>query len=189
MRFISFDVSSVSTGVAVIDREPSGYLTLIHTDIISTNPKHNVGRRLKDFAEAVQILLETYRPDYVVKEQTIARLATQHVLLKFAGVLEMIASNEGFPKIYEYSPTTVKKVVGGHGRATKEAVLMGTTKYINWNEPIDLVIDDISDAVAICLTHLDKEFVLVPLGEVEKAKEEAMVVAAEASKYLEEEST
>ena len=66
---------------------------------------------------------------------------------------------------------------------------MGTTRYINWNEPIDLVIDDISDAVAICLTHLDKEFVLVPLGEVEKAKEEAMVVEAEASKYLEEEST
>lgn len=144
---------------------------------------------MKDFAEAVQILLETYRPDYVVKEQTIARLATQHILIKFAGVLDMIAANEGFPKIYEYSPTTVKKVVGGHGRATKEAVLMGTTRYINWNEPIDLVIDDISDAVAICLTHLDKEFVLVPLGEVEKAKEEAMVVEAEASKYLEEEST
>lgn len=167
MRFIGVDLSSVSTGIAIVDREPDGRLTLIHHNLISTNHKQYVGKRLVDFAEAFQYLLDEYKPDFIIKETTIARMGTQHILLKFAGVLEMVACNMGYNKVIEYAPTTVKKSVTGNGKASKEDLAEALTKYI----PLDLnnMIDDETDAVAIVLTHFDKTSVLIPIEELEEA--------------------
>ena len=68
MRYLGLDVSSVATGVSVIDQRADGSLELIFSDIIVTKSTWTMGRRLLTYAEALQTLLDRFQPDIVVKE-------------------------------------------------------------------------------------------------------------------------
>ena len=168
MRYFGIDLSSVSTGIAVIDREPDGALHLTHHNIISTNPKQYSGKRLVDFAEAAHYLLDEYKPDFIIKESTIARMGTQHVLLKFAGVMEFLACNEGYDKIIEYAPNTIKKAITGNGKASKEELANTLLDYIDFD--LNELIGDETDAIAVVLTHFAKTGTLYTKKQIEEAR-------------------
>lgn len=169
MRYLGVDLSSVSTGIAVIDREPDGELNLVFNTIISTNPKHYSGKRLVDFAEAYQWILDEYKPDFITKETTIARMGTQHILLKFAGVLEMVSCNMGYQKVYEYAPTTIKKEVTGDGKASKEKLAEALLSYVDFNK--EELIGDETDAIGVVLTHLSKTSTLLTKEAIAEARD------------------
>lgn len=169
MRFIGLDVSSVSTGVAVIDMTAQGELTVIYSSNIITNSKDATGKRLRIFAEEFTGLLAEFKPDVVVKESTVVRMGTQMILAKFDGVFDLVLDLEGYPKPYQYSPTTIKKTVAGHGRATKEAVAEAIQTYTAVD--VSDMTNDETDAIAIVLCHIGKTAKLIPKAEIAAARE------------------
>lgn len=182
MRYMAFDISSVSTGVAVVDMAASGELSLVFSSNIITSSKDKTGKRLRIFAEEMTGLLNEFKPDFIIKETTIARMATQHIQLKFFAAFELVLELEGYPKYFEYAPTTIKKVVAGHGRATKEAVAEAIQLYTAVD--VEDMTNDETDAIAIVLTHIGKTATLVPKAEIkaaqdfDKDQQEAMVEVA-----------
>lgn len=169
MRFMSFDISSVSTGVAVMDQEANGNLTIVYTSNIITNSKDKTGKRLKIFAEEMTGLLSEFKPDYIIKETTICRNGNQFINMKFFAAFELVLELEGYPRYFEYAPTTIKKVVAGHGRATKEAVAEAILTYTSVD--VSDMTNDETDAIAIGLTHIGKTSILVPKADIESARE------------------
>lgn len=169
MRFLGLDVSSVSTGVSVIDMSAQGELTVVFTSNIITNSKDANGKRLRIFAEELTGILHEFKPDYIVKESTVVRMGTQLILAKFDGVFDLVLELEGYPKAFQYAPTTIKKVVAGHGRASKDAVAEAIQKYTAVD--VSEMTNDETDSIAIVLAHIGKAFTLIPKAEITAARE------------------
>lgn len=169
MRYMAFDISSVSTGVAVLDMEANGNITLVFTTNIITSSKEKAGKRLRIFAEEMTGLLHEFKPDYIIKETTICRMATQFINLKFFAAFELVLELEGYPKFFEYAPTTIKKTIAGHGRATKEAVAEAIKAYTDVD--VTDMTNDETDAVGIALTHIGKTATLIPKADITAARE------------------
>lgn len=169
MRFMAFDISSVSTGVAVLDQEANGNLTLVFTTNIITNSKDKTGKRLRIFAEEMTGLLNEFKPDFVIKETTICRNGNQFINMKFFAAFELVLELEGYPRYYEYAPTTVKKVVAGSGKSSKADVAEAIQIYTDVD--VSDMTNDQTDAIGIALTHIGKTSMLIPKAEIMAAKE------------------
>lgn len=169
IRFMGFDISSVSTGVSVVDMAANGELSVVFTTNIITNSKDKTGKRLKIFAEEMTGLLNEFKPDFVIKETTICRNGNQFINMKFFAAFELVLELEGYPKFYEYAPTSIKKTIAGHGRATKEAVAEAIQKYTE----IDVtgLTNDETDSLGVVLTHIGKTATLIPKAEITAARE------------------
>lgn len=169
MRFMAFDISSVSTGIAVLDQEANGNLTLVFTTNIITNSKDKTGKRLRIFAEEMTGLLNEFKPDFVIKETTICRNGNQFINMKFFAAFELVLELEGYPRYYEYAPTTVKKVVAGSGKSSKADVAEAIQIYTDVD--VSDMTNDQTDAIGIALTHIGKTSMLIPKAEINAAKE------------------
>ncbi|MFO2551038.1 crossover junction endodeoxyribonuclease RuvC [Alicyclobacillus cycloheptanicus] len=56
------------------------------------------------------------------------------------------------------NPSTVKKLVGGHGRANKDEVAIGVRRMCNLPDHYQFVTNDSSDAAGICLAFLMENY-------------------------------
>lgn len=169
VRYLGLDVSSVATGVAVVDRAPDGSLTKVVTDVITTSSKQEIGKRLVLFAETLQGFFDEYQPDYVIREETINNRASNAILFKFLGVAQFLACNNGHQKTFEYYPTTIKKEVTGAGRASKETVAKCAQQY--FREDLSELTDDETDAIASILTHLSKTSIITTVEDYDNLQE------------------
>lgn len=153
VRYIGLDISSVASGVAIVDKKPDGTLQLIAHDVIHTSSKQEIGKRLVVFAETLQTFFDTYEPDFVIREETINNRYSNAILFKFLGVAQFLASNNGHPKTYEYYPTTIKKSLTGNGRASKADVANKCQEY--FREDLSTLTEDETDAIASIITYLN----------------------------------
>ena len=122
-----------------------------------TNPKLSHGERLHVQREYILDIMNKYPPYEVVIEQgfSLHNKSTQ-VIFKVHGVYNEVLS--AYPQTY-YTPKDVKKQITGNGNAKKEKVKECLLEY--YPEIIgDYTMnnDDESDAVAVLITHLKKEY-------------------------------
>ena len=153
--YIGLDMSLSSAGVAVIEVENRQPRLLIATRA-RTNPKHNHGKRLYAIASKLRTITEEYGPfDAVIREQGFSRFAkATQAIFKSIGISDVVFKDFD---IVEYSPTTIKKIIGGQGRSSKDSVEDAVRWILDIPEEYKFESDDASDAVAIILTHLIKE--------------------------------
>lgn len=172
MRYLGLDVSSVATGVSVIDQRADGSLELIFSDIIVTKSTWTMGRRLLTYAEALQTLLDRFQPDIVVKEGSFSNgfIKATQVLFKFNGVTELMCAQYGIAKLPEVQPTTIKKNIAGHGRASKLDVAEGLLQYINLD--LSTLNEDQTDSIGAVLTYIKLYGMLSPLTSIAEANEQ-----------------
>lgn len=158
-HILGLDVSLTSTGYAVVELFEDGTLKLVDIGRIKTYPKDTDGVRLKKVKARLDVLFNLYPINYVVRERgfTKGNLATQQIF-KATGVCEMTVAEKGINEIPQYAPTTIKKYLGGHGRASKEDVARGVLEYF---PKTVFESDDVSDAVAVVLTFLKDKGVLL----------------------------
>lgn len=170
MKILGLDVSSTATGVALIDVAPNGKLKLLETGLITTDYKRPLGERADKYVRDLFDLLELHKPDEVVKEATFQNRNVQAsvMLNKFEGFTEYAVWNYGISHIPKYPPTTVKKAVTGNGRASKQLVAEMLPEFIDVDVEGDLLGDDITDAIAVTLTHLSKQNMLFPRSVYEE---------------------
>ncbi|QCY65025.1 crossover junction endodeoxyribonuclease RuvC [Bacillus thuringiensis] len=151
-RFLGLDLSMNSAGVAVIDLV-DGALELRTAYRIKTNPKQRHGQRLNQIAYELRNTLREYEPfDTIVREKGFSRFAaTTQALFKVVGVSDLVLRDY---HIVELSPTTIKKIMTGSGKAGKEEVELAVRDVLGLGEDYIFISDDESDACAVILAYL-----------------------------------
>lgn len=156
---LGLDISLTSTGYAVVEVFEDSTLKLVEYGRIRTYSKDSDGERLKKIKARLDVIFDLYNIKYVTRERgfTKGNLATQQIF-KATGVCEMLVAEKGIGVITQYAPTTIKKHLGGHGRASKEDVAKGVLEYF---PKTVFESDDVSDAIAVVLTYLKDKGVIL----------------------------
>lgn len=154
-RYLGLDMSLSSAGVAVIEVD-EGIPNLLLATRIRTNPKHNHGKRLYQIASRLRDISAEYGPfKGVIREKGFSRFAAAtQAIFKAVGISDVVFKDY---EIVEYSPTTVKKVIAGAGKSSKDKVEDMVREWLVLDEDYKFESDDASDACGIILTHLIKE--------------------------------
>ena len=150
MVVFGIDPGSTVTGWGIVRHERSR-LTLIDGGCIKTSAKTPMAERLATIHEGLSIAIRTHRVDQVAIEEIFRHKSSESALRlgQARGVALLAAAQCGFEPV-PYNNMTVKRTVGAHGRADKNAVakmvcaLLGETP----SGPAD-----VTDALAIAITH------------------------------------
>ena len=148
MVILGIDPGTVRIGYGVIkhDKNPQ----FVECGLLKINTADN-NSRIVEAARHFKKLLTIYKPDLVAIEKLffVNNQKTGMAVAQLRGALVFLTSEAGIP-IAEFAPTEVKSAVSGSGSADKKAM----SKMVRLLLKLDKIPgpDDVSDALAICLT-------------------------------------
>lgn len=152
MRVFGIDPGSTATGFAVVDRS-SGRFRLIDAGVIRTKSGTPVPERLAAIHAGLTERLAEHAVDCVAIEAIFRHRSSESALrLGQARGVALLAAAQAGHAVHEYNAMTVKKTVGGHGRAGKPDVARVVARLVGVQD-LKLA-EDASDAAAIAITHL-----------------------------------
>ncbi len=151
MRVFGIDPGSTATGYAVVERA-GGRFHLLAAGVVRTRTADPIPERLKAIYQGLNAQLTVAKADCVAIEAIFRHRSSESAIRlgQARGVALLAASLHELP-VSEYNAMTVKKTVGGHGRAGKTEVARIVARLIRSDR--DLA-SDASDAAAIAITHL-----------------------------------
>lgn len=164
---LALDLALSSPGFAVLATF-EGKPIVLESGFIKTNPKDIHGNRLKDIYNEIERYLKTYEPEHIVREKGFSRFAaTTQTLFKVVGISDYVVAEEVGLSVHEIPPTTVKKLVTGDGRATKEEVAEEVFKILQIDNKDEYyrtkrngdkeLLDDKTDACAVGIAYLKQK--------------------------------
>jgi crossover junction endodeoxyribonuclease RuvC len=151
MRIIGIDPGIAIVGFGILDKQGS-QLRPVQYGSIQTEAGLPVPLRLKQVFEAMQSLLDTYRPEEMAVEKLFfnKNVTTAFTVGQARGVILLAAEMAGIP-VYEYTPMQVKQAVTGYGGAEKRQIQEMTRMLLRLRETPKP--DDVADALGIAITH------------------------------------
>jgi crossover junction endodeoxyribonuclease RuvC len=146
---LGVDPSLSQTGWGIISYNNT--LSFIDSGSIKTNPKEGMASRILSISNALQDVINSYKPNLCAIEETFVNKnpATSLKLGHARGAIMLLLSQMGI-SISEYAPNLIKKTIVGVGRAEKDQVahmvkvLLPKAKFDNF---------DASDALAVAICH------------------------------------
>ncbi|WP_169713634.1 crossover junction endodeoxyribonuclease RuvC [Paludifilum halophilum] len=162
-RYLGLDLSLTSPGLAVAEIR-RGKINLVHLDTLKTSNKWDEGQRFDHVAAWLACKFYEWGPFEAVAREMAVGSFNAHINRSLFGVRAMSAHvlRGTGTKFADYTPSSVKKEIGGSGKAGKDAVEAGVLRYFPDTEFRG---DDESDAVAVVLTYLIREGVINRLSE------------------------
>ena len=157
---LGIDPGLANTGYAVVSF-CNGQFKLIKGNMIKTNKDHCDALRLRFILKCCMTLVDKYEPDYCAAEKFFAAVRVNPKtkkpvfdanVQKLNQVIGVILAACAMNKVEQYSPGTVKKCVGGHGRADKKGVQIGSEKILCL--PEILKPDHVADAAAHAIIRI-----------------------------------
>ncbi len=148
-RILAIDPGYDRCGIAIVEGGHSPIV--VHSACITTDKKDGQHVRLAHIYQALEVLIETHRPDAIALE-TLFFSVNKKSAIKVAearGVILLLAGLHTLPLV-ELSPQEVKLSMTGIGNATKEQVqkMVGLSLKIDTKGKIDDEIDAIALGVA-----------------------------------------
>lgn len=140
-----------STGYCVVT-VVENRVKVLDSGVIPTKAKQSHGERLHVIHDAITVIETLYSPlnKTIVRERGFSRFnKSTQALYKTHGTIEEALHSYTF---LEYSPMTVKSVLTGNGKSSKESVADCVQRWLT--EPREFKTDDESDAIAVAVTHL-----------------------------------
>lgn len=121
--------------------------------MISTPVKWPIEKRLQELSSDVADVIKRYGPVAMALEKVYIKgnRSAASAVERATGVV-MLAAAEADIAVWEYSPSTVKKIVTGDGAASKDAVQRTLLKTLNLSEKG--LPHDAFDAAAVAICHL-----------------------------------
>jgi len=114
--------------------------------------------RLKRIADDIAKILKDYPDiDAVVREKGFSRYpATTQILFRVVGISDLVVyESAGITDIEEIPPTTVKRLVAGDGKASKDDVADGVREHlVPAQKNYEFETDDVSDAIAVGISYM-----------------------------------
>jgi len=173
VRILAIDPGFGRMGVAVIEHTKGGQKPLVtYSTCVTTNPKDEFGKRLKEIGEVLENVIKKYKPEVLAIEKLFFS-TNQKTALQVAearGVVVYEASRHNL-SIFEYTPIQIKAAVSGYGRATKDQVIYMIPNLVDFKDRkiptssrtpdfgkakigTKKASDDEFDAIAIGVTHI-----------------------------------
>ena len=151
MVVFGIDPGSTVTGWGVVAQQ-RGRFRLVDCGCVRTNVKAPIPERLKCIYEGLTTALQSHTVDSVAIEAIFRHKSSESALrLGQARGVALLAAAQAGHMAAEYNAMTVKRTVGAHGRADKDAVARMVATLLGAAPPGPA---DISDAIAIAITHL-----------------------------------
>lgn len=151
MRILGIDPGVAIVGFGFIDKIGSR-LVPVQYGSIQTEANSDPSLRLKQIYEAIDQLIDKYKPDAVAIEKLFfnRNVTTAIAVGQARGVLMLAAVQRDLP-LGEYTPLQVKQAVVGYGRAEKHQVQDMVKMMLNLKSVPKP--DDVADALAIAICH------------------------------------
>lgn len=139
------------TGYALVSRGNAHQV--IAMGMISTPVSWPIEKRLQELSGDLSDVIRRYGPGAMSLEKVYIKgnRSAASAVERATGVVMLTAAEAGI-SVWEYSPSTVKKIVTGDGAATKDALQRTLLKTLNLSE--EGLPHDAFDAVAVALCHL-----------------------------------
>jgi len=153
MRVLGIDPGLTRCGVAIVEGRRGSALTVVHVDVLRTDPDLAVEQRLAQIHQGFSDLMEAYSPDAVAIE----RVFSQHNVRSAMGTAQaaamglLLAAQREVP-VALHTPTEVKAAVTGSGRADKAQVTAMVTRICRLAGPPKPA--DAADAIAIAICQI-----------------------------------
>jgi crossover junction endodeoxyribonuclease RuvC len=158
MRILGIDPGSKITGFGLISLKPghSRFLPrsfeIVEAGVVRPTASHGFNDRLRFLHGAVAELIGRLQPDVCVIEKAFhgVNASSSLKLGEVRGTILTAAFQHNVPTA-DITPAQVKRLVAGHGAATKEAIAQSIAALLGFNRrnlPVD-----VCDALAIALTH------------------------------------
>ncbi|MEY3091095.1 MAG: hypothetical protein RL113_1411 [Pseudomonadota bacterium] len=153
MNILGIDPGSRNLGYCILSWNEKSF-SLVEAGLLKIKAKE-LQEQIVELAEGIDLILKRNKVDEVAIEDIFFAYNPKTVLklAQFRGALSLkILQEVGY--FYEYTPLQVKKAVTGNGKANKEQVAFMVKKLFGIKKEIKPL--DITDAMAISLTHLQR---------------------------------
>jgi crossover junction endodeoxyribonuclease RuvC len=155
MRILGVDPGTRTVGYGLLDPHPprTGGLAFRYVEcgVIEAPKQADLAARLEVVARTLAEIIAEFRPGMVALEKAFTgrNAASALKLGQARGAIMLVASQHGLP-VFEYAPASIKRVVAGHGRATKQQIQHRMQTLFRLRRT---PLADAADALAIALCH------------------------------------
>lgn len=147
---LGLDPGSLVTGFGLI-KICEGQISHVVHGVIKLNSKKSISARLQDLAFDLSLITKKYEPHIAIVENVFAykNLRSALILGQARGAILAILGLNNVP-VFELSPTRIKSVISGQGRAKKFQVAKIVATELEIDVPKE---EDASDALACALAY------------------------------------
>lgn len=152
LRVLGIDPGLTRCGVGVIDVAPNRTATLVHVDVVRSEPDAPIEQRLATIAAGIRAVIDEHGPHVVAVERVFAQHNRASVMgtAQASGIALLMAGERGLPAA-THTPTEIKAAVTGYGAADKRQVQTMVARVLRLDEIPQPA--DAADALAIALCH------------------------------------
>lgn len=153
LRVLGVDPGLNRTGYAILEQSDRGPVVR-EGGIIQTNRKQVLADRVCEIATGLRELIAEYQPAVMAIEQVFSHVQNPKTAILMAharGVILLSAAEKKLP-IQHYTPTQIKRLLTGSGRASKEQVQNAIRLELGLKTVLEP--NDVADAFAVALCHL-----------------------------------
>ena len=152
--YLGVDPGLNRTGYALLERSPRGPV-LKEAGVIRSTAKESLAYRVGEIGKGLREVLEEFQPVALAVEQVFSfgKYPKTALLMAHArGAILLVAAEREIPVLH-YTPTQVKRILTGSGRASKEQVQLAIKNEFGLKTILEP--NDVADAsaVALCLYH------------------------------------
>jgi crossover junction endodeoxyribonuclease RuvC len=153
-RVLGVDPGLAVTGYGVVDGNGTD-ARIVATGVIRTSTRGTKAERLARIFHELGVLIEEHEPDTLAVElQFVAENVRSAMTIGEARAAAILAASSRALPVHEYTPSSIKESVTGHGGAPKEQVQQMVAVHLGVRlEDLPGRLDA-SDALAVALTRL-----------------------------------
>ena len=153
-RYLGVDPGLIRTGYALLERTARGPV-LREGGVIRSTRSLSLAQRVHEIGKGVREVIDDYRPQVMAIEQifSMGRNPKAALLMAHArGAILMAAAERELPVVH-FTPTQIKRLLTGSGRASKEQIQHAIKHELRLKTILEP--NDVADAsaVALCLYH------------------------------------
>jgi crossover junction endodeoxyribonuclease RuvC len=151
-RVLGVDPGLNRTGYAVLERAAHAPV-LREGGVLESTRDLSLAERILELGRGLRDVIDEHRPDVLAIEQVFstAQYPKTAILMAHArGALLYAASDAGVP-IVHYTPTQIKRLLTGSGKASKEQIQHAIRMELRLDHVLEP--NDVADAFAVALCH------------------------------------
>ncbi len=161
-RILGVDPGTLITGYGVVEPQ-DGRMRIIASGSIRNREGTPMCDRLDNIYRSLETVIRRHSPDEMAIETAFyGRNAQSALKLGHARGVSILAAVRHRMPVHEYSPREVKKAITGTGTATKQQVQFMVMTLLRIPKPPELY--DITDALAVAVTHLHRQSISHPVS-------------------------
>lgn len=153
MKVLGIDPGIAITGYGILQKKDNN-VKMMKCGSIITDTSMDTSERLLIIYNSLTDVIKDFKPDRVAIEELFFNKNAKTVIQvgQARGVSILAAANQGVP-VWEYTPLQVKQSIVGYGRASKKQIQEMVKLLLGLKEIPSP--DDVADALAIALCHLN----------------------------------